>query len=1060
MKEPVMHFFGTNSSKWFGTRAAWRLVTVLSVISILVLANWPVESWSQRKKCVDCHEDFKDKTKLKFVHEPFTDCETCHKRHGFSQKLVLVKGMPDLCVECHDNVAAEMEVGTVHAALSDGRCTVCHEPHASDLAGLLRESDSDLPVCVKCHTSLAGVMAEKETHEPFAKADCAVCHQPHSSEFPSLLVASEEAVCASCHENSLEKHKFAGVSDFECRDCHDPHLVSKKSKTAAYSHDPFASGDCEDCHSVEDGEIALEDDFPPADLCETCHDDITDLVSGTTSHFGADALTAGGTSTCMQCHEYHTSRIAPLLVETEMDLCSNCHEGLKKPGMHQGLFHEPYAIGQCSACHEPHGGGTGASLNEEISTLCISCHQTVATRMKEGPVSHEALESVECTECHAPHVAPNMALLKTRFEETCYSCHDQQPFATKHEPYANANCGACHRNHANTPALLAAEINVLCHQCHGPQIKLLRAPIQHPPAQDESCDFCHQPHGSDFDGLLTQNQTDLCFECHDMDELTLASAGSDEAIQLHKPVADGDCGSCHNPHGSELEGLLNREGQALCYGCHTAEKVSFAEGTVHKPVEEGDCTACHTVHGGPRNNLIIAEEPDLCVTCHDFTVPPLDASHKGFDVAESKCTTCHNPHNSSGDNLLNAITHEPFADGDCESCHEEATSMVASFDADMCYMCHDDKEEGVGHQHAGDVKCIDCHTPHTSRFESLLSNPSRLCKECHQAVFEAKVGEGGQLTLHKPMADGLCLDCHKMHGSEHARFLVASQQELCADCHDSIKERAEHLTKHDPFSKGKCSACHETHAAGEVHMLKKDTARLCKSCHKLSTAEMATAHGNIALSGENCATCHDPHSTAKASSALVFANLHSPYEDGDCEACHSEDGSVRGEMAVCFECHDEDEFTSLHIAGRKGEQTTQNAVCLDCHSPHAGHENILRRKSEMETCLQCHDRKQFSKKIVHAALDDGCTACHDLHNNNYKELQGAAGNDLCTTCHDDAKTHAHPVGSEYNDPRTGNTLTCASCHEPHSSDHEFMLTFDKNRDLCVQCHTSGTMRAH
>ncbi|MCK5406495.1 MAG: cytochrome C, partial [Candidatus Krumholzibacteria bacterium] len=98
----------------------------------------PSDAYSQRKTCIDCHKDFTDKLKLDFVHEPAKDCETCHKRHGFAQKLVLVKAPPDLCTDCHENVASEMERANVHAALSEGSCTICHDPHSSNLAGLMR----------------------------------------------------------------------------------------------------------------------------------------------------------------------------------------------------------------------------------------------------------------------------------------------------------------------------------------------------------------------------------------------------------------------------------------------------------------------------------------------------------------------------------------------------------------------------------------------------------------------------------------------------------------------------------------------------------------------------------------------------------------------------------------------------------------------------------------------------------------------------------------------------------------------------------------------------------
>lgn len=1048
------------TKKLYGSKRSFiRHIAVVVLISAFL---WPTTSHGQRKQCVDCHEDFKNKNKLDFVHEPLKDCETCHKRHGFSQKLVLVKSMPGLCVECHEGVASEIEGDNVHGALSEGSCTVCHDPHASDLSGLMRATEGNLPACILCHTGFAETMAGDNIHDPVAKANCAVCHEPHSSDRPSLLVSDESSLCESCHDNALSKHKMPGASDFGCGDCHDPHGATKKSPIAGYAHDPFASGDCEDCHSIEDGEVAIEDDFPPADLCETCHDDVTGLIGGATSHFGTDPIAAGGTSTCLQCHEYHTGRIDGLLTDHQFQLCSKCHENLGTPATQRAAFHAPYVRGECTSCHEPHGGGTGSLLAGEPNAVCASCHEDITALMTQGPASHEALELVDCIECHEPHLAPNMALLKGRPEEACFSCHEKMAFSNPHEPYSTSSCGTCHRNHATSPGLLAADTNVICKACHAQQFNSLSARFSHTPAQDETCVFCHSPHGSDNKNLLNESQSVLCFDCHDMDDLTLAAASAEdtEPIHLHAPVAEGDCGGCHDPHGSTLENLLTREKEVLCYGCHTQEKITFASGAVHKPVADGDCYACHTPHGGPGESLRALPEPQLCVKCHDFTVPPLQGSHLGFEVAETRCTTCHDPHNSPGDHLLNAVAHEPFQDQDCESCHEDGTSAAVAFEADMCYMCHDDVESGTGHQHSADVKCIDCHSPHTSRFEALLHNPVRLCRDCHQDVLQIASSEGKEITLHKPLADGACLDCHKLHNPPSPGFLVNDQLALCSSCHASIEERTSDASQHKPFGEGKCSSCHSTHVAVEAHMLKKDERRLCKSCHRISTDEMAKSHGNIPLSGENCTTCHDPHSTPKAGSVLVYANLHSPYEDGDCSACHEDDGSVQGRIDVCFDCHDGEDYNTVHVAGRSGDDLASVEVCLDCHSPHAGHENIFRRGSDIETCLQCHDRKEFERENVHAALDEGCAVCHDLHQNNYSDLMNAPVNELCGTCHEDAGSHAHPLGSEYKDPRNGRPLTCASCHEPHSSDHEYILTFDQSRDLCVQCHASGTMRAH
>ena len=44
-----------------------------------------------RRGCYDCHTAAKTAYKKALVHDPVVreDCEACHKRHGFAQKLVL-----------------------------------------------------------------------------------------------------------------------------------------------------------------------------------------------------------------------------------------------------------------------------------------------------------------------------------------------------------------------------------------------------------------------------------------------------------------------------------------------------------------------------------------------------------------------------------------------------------------------------------------------------------------------------------------------------------------------------------------------------------------------------------------------------------------------------------------------------------------------------------------------------------------------------------------------------------------------------------------------------------
>lgn len=1052
----------------------WTVFLVAGALISCVLLLAPSTAHSQRRSCTECHEDFKERLKKKNVHKPVKDsCEACHKRHGFQQQLILVKGMPGLCVDCHEDVQQEIEGENVHGALKEGGCTVCHDPHASDRDALMRETEEGTTACLLCHERLSAAAASEDSHPPFARGDCASCHEPHSSGNPYLLVDSESTVCGSCHKGVKAKHDVMGLEDFACSDCHDPHVSSGKSPLSPVAHPPFAEGDCSTCHTVEGDEIALAEGFPRADLCEDCHDDVAGLLGGSESHFGTSDMRREGASVCLECHDPHRSRWPSLVAGPQNDLCRKCHENLTSEGSHAGSYHRPFIAGDCTSCHDPHGGGGQHHFASDPAVMCTSCHEDLVAPPANGGVKHEAMAMNECLDCHSGHDSERPWLLGQEGVEICMECHDREQHEETHQPFMTGACEACHRNHSARPGLLSAPVNEMCLNCHREIVPSLAAQFSHPPVRDDDCLSCHMAHGSEVEGLLAEPQQDLCAACHDVEELVVVdgpkTAGGSEPVSgrvtLHSALTEGDCGECHNPHGSPIQSLLTRDKEQLCYSCHTEERVAFSEGLVHRPVAEGRCDHCHTPHGSVNSDLTLRAEPGLCTGCHDFSKPPLDQSHWGYDLSVSKCTTCHAPHASSEENLLNPFVHDPFAEGDCESCHEgvesgsDTSAFVAAVAADACLMCHDDKGEQAGHHTVDGIECMDCHEPHSAAFEPLLEDPQRLCRGCHQDILEAE-GEG-VIQLHRPIEDGSCLDCHQMHGPTAEPNLANNQLALCSDCHQSIRESTEHLTKHDPFRKGNCSRCHETHASTEEHLLIKEERILCKSCHGLTTDKMSAAHPTVPLSGENCTSCHDPHSTARGASSLVHPVRHPPYDDRECDVCHEPSGRVTGGVAVCEDCHDNEyDFSRVHNAGRSIDERGDMVVCLDCHSPHAGQESLLNRRSQPETCLQCHDRKDFTRRTVHAALEDGCTTCHDLHTNNIEDLRSIQVNQLCIDCHEESMDHMHPLGSSFKDPRTGMALTCVSCHEPHSSDFEYMLTFDRRRDLCIQCHAAGTMKVH
>jgi len=80
-----------------------------------------------------------------------------------------------------------------------------------------------------------------------------------------------------------------------------------------------------------------------------------------------------------------------------------------------------------------------------------------------------------------------------------------------------------------------------------------------------------------------------CLDCHE-------EVQQNYRVQ-HKPVADGDCVSCHKAHG--LRGALRLQMEVEC---HEMAGLSDDSGNRHEPVD--DCSSCHSPHGSDHQALL------------------------------------------------------------------------------------------------------------------------------------------------------------------------------------------------------------------------------------------------------------------------------------------------------------------------------------------------------------------------------------------------------------------------------------------------------------------------
>ena len=152
--------------------------------------------------------------------------------------------------------------------------------------------------------------------------------------------------------------------------------------------------------------------------------------------------------------------------------------------------------------------------------------------------------------------------------------------------------------------------------------------------------------------MILQNQSTLCLKCHEKTEKALQTSKS-----RHKPVEDGLCTKCHNPHQTKLGKLLLAQAPDLCLACHKDLKERMSKETAHPPAM-GDCLLCHKPHGSPEERLLVQPVLEICSQCHDVKADSFKGAHIYIDASAMNCRSCHDPHASNGPEILQ-VAHSP-----------------------------------------------------------------------------------------------------------------------------------------------------------------------------------------------------------------------------------------------------------------------------------------------------------------------------------------------------------------------------------------------------------------
>ncbi len=263
-------------------------------------------------------------------------------------------------------------------------------------------------------------------------------------------------------------------------------------------------------------------------------------------------------------------------------------------------------------------------------------------------------------------------------------------------------------------------------------------------------------------------------------------------------------------------------------------------------------------------------------------------------------TDCHQPLGNQKN------PHQPVVAGECLACHEQKSPghpsptgksfILSATAANLCYQCHEVKQEGAVHPPVAAGDCLSCHNPHGSAHRYLLKTPMPdLCLECHTEVQTALKSKVKHAALYRETS---CGGCHTGHSSHLPALLLAPEKELCLSCHGRDDfTRSKPLRNigreiegkgnlHGPVAEGKCSPCHAAHGSPFYRLLQEDYPSgpyvydtkaypLCFKCHNRSMLDSPKASEKTAFrnssqnlhyvhaidhrKGRVCTICHASH---------------------------------------------------------------------------------------------------------------------------------------------------------------------------------------------------------
>lgn len=233
--------------------------------------------------------------------------------------------------------------------------------------------------------------------------------------------------------------------------------------------------------------------------------------------------------------------------------------------------------------------------------------------------------------------------------------------------------------------------------------------------------------GDEEEPAWTPGDAKQCFECHEEAYKAFFSSAHGAAMDPRTPAGKQNCDACHGDSEIHVKSEGKKLGKILSFGSKT-------------PAEKKN---------------------EVCLGCHANKGKQAFWQGSTHETRGVSCVNCHSNH--GGNPKLLAKPTEPES---CAQCHKRVK-------ADLLRVSHHPIREGK-------ITCTDCHNPHGTVTDKLISANSvnEKCYECHAEK------RGPFLWEHSPVREN-CLNCHKPHGSPHEKLLSAKKPYLCQRCHSN-----------------------------------------------------------------------------------------------------------------------------------------------------------------------------------------------------------------------------------------------------------------------------------